>query len=299
MKINRLFEIVYMLLAKKEVTAQILAEHFNVSTRTIYRDIDTLSLAGIPIYTSQGRHGGISLLNEYVLDKMLLSDTEKDHILLSLQTMATTNASDPNLLIKLTHLFKKKENNWLEIDFSNWGMPYEGHQQKFDNIKAAILTKYIITFDYHNTQGNTTYRHVEPFQLYFKSMTWYLKGFCLLKKGDRFFKLTRMSNVVITEHPITHTFDEKAFTIKQKTNVLIKLTLCFSSKIAFRVYDEFEPKNIHRDDKNQLIVTTLLPNEFWLENYLLSFGSDLEIIDPIEMRNKIIKISQDLMKIYS
>jgi Predicted transcriptional regulator len=121
MQVNRLFEIVYILLEKKKVTANELAEHFEVSKRTILRDIDALTIAGIPIYTSKGKGGGISILDNFVLNKTTISDEEQSEILMSLQSLAATKyLDDSKILSKLETLFQKTDTNWIEVDFSRW-----------------------------------------------------------------------------------------------------------------------------------------------------------------------------------
>ena len=136
---NRLFEIVYILMQKKKTTAKELADRFEVSTRTIYRDIETLSGANIPIYASKGKDGGIGLLDEYVLNKTILSEEEQNQILFALQGMKKVKGQDEkDILEKLSILFNKKINDWIKIDFSNWGNIQE---ERFDIIKSAILNK--------------------------------------------------------------------------------------------------------------------------------------------------------------
>ena len=115
LQINRLLEIVYALLRQKTVTAKELAERFNVSQRTIYRDIDTLSLAGIPVYTEKGKNGGISLLPEFVLSKSFLSEQEQNEILSALQGLSNIKTAETNqVLQKLSSIFNKSAANWLE-----------------------------------------------------------------------------------------------------------------------------------------------------------------------------------------
>ncbi len=118
---NRLFEIVYILMQKKKVTAKELAEKFEVSTRTIYRDIESLSRANIPIYSSKGKDGGIGILEEYVLNKTVLSEEEQNQILFALQGMKKIAGEDKDILEKISTIFNKKVNDWIKIDFSNWG----------------------------------------------------------------------------------------------------------------------------------------------------------------------------------
>ena len=147
---NRLFEIVYILMQKKKTTAKELADRFEVSTRTIYRDIETLSGANIPIYASKGKDGGIGLLDEYVLNKTILSEEEQNQILFALQGMKKVKGQDEkDILEKLSILFNKKINDWIKIDFSNWGNIQE---ERFDIIKSAILNKQLVQFTYYKSE---------------------------------------------------------------------------------------------------------------------------------------------------
>ncbi len=195
MQISRLFQIIYILLEKKSTTAGYLAEHFEVSVRTIYRDIDALCQAGIPIYASQGKGGGITLVDQFVLNKSLLSEKEQDEILLSLQSLSAVGYPEPyGVLPKLSSLFKKSNVNWVEVDFSSWG---SDHRQKevFSFLKNAILEQYTITFSYFSVAGEKSDRRVEPVKLLFKDKSWYLQGYCLQRMGYRTFKITRMSHL--------------------------------------------------------------------------------------------------------
>ena len=148
MQINRLFEIIYVLLDKKSVTAKELAEHFGVSRRTICRDIDTLSTAGIPIYTERGKGGGIRLLPDFVLNKSLLSEQEQNEILSALHGLASIKTEGTDLILqKLSSIFGKTTTNWLEVDFPGWS--YENDY--FNDLKVAISERRIAEFDYYNS----------------------------------------------------------------------------------------------------------------------------------------------------
>ena len=147
---NRLFEILYILLQKKKVTAKELAEKFEVSTRTIYRDIEALSSANIPIYMSKGKDGGIGILEEYVLNKSILSEEEQNQILFALQSLEKMNGnSEKDILEKMSTIFNKKVTDWIKIDFSNWSPSKEN---AFQIIKSAILNKQLIEFTYYNSK---------------------------------------------------------------------------------------------------------------------------------------------------
>jgi len=142
---NRLFEIIYLLLNKKGTTAKELAEYFGVSCRTIYRDVDTLSLTGIPIYTEKGKGGGISLLPDFVLNKSILSEQEQNEILSALQGLSSVKTGETGqVLKKLSTIFNKNTVNWLEVDFSDWSF---ANGKAFYDFKTAILEHRIAGFD--------------------------------------------------------------------------------------------------------------------------------------------------------
>lgn len=171
MQISRLFEIVYLLLDKKCITAQELADRFEVSARTIYRDIDTLSQAGIPVFASRGKGGGIRLMDNFILNKSVLSKEEQSSILSALHGM---NALQPGqtgaVLGKLSALFGGRPYDWIEIDFSSWDSS-DRISRSLALLKEAIFSRAVISFDYCASDGKTTHRQAEPFALFFVVMT--------------------------------------------------------------------------------------------------------------------------------
>ena len=179
---NRLFEIIYILMQKKKITAKELADRFEVSTRTIYRDIEILSRANIPIYATKGKDGGIELLDEYVLNKTILYEEEQNEILFALQGIKkVVGKEEKDILEKMSMLFNKKINNWIRIDFSTWDKD-NAQEDRFDIIKNSILNKNKIEFIYYNSNGDKLKRTVEPLQIWFKDKSWYLISYCELKK---------------------------------------------------------------------------------------------------------------------
>ena len=286
MQENRLFKIVYYLLDKGKSTASELAEKFEVSIRTIYRDLDAISAAGIPIYATQGKGGGISLLQDYVLDKSLLSDHEKEKILMALQgIIATDDTKASELLSKLGGLFQSKITSWIEVDFSDW-VKNTPNQDVFNTIKRAIFTKNRILFSYFGSNGSFSKRTIEPIKLVFKSKDWYLCGFCLLKNDFRFFKLTRIKELEV----LTETFTREVSQIPKiettiKNDRTIPVKLKFAPQVAFRVYDEFTD-NTTEDNQGNLYVCIDLPDNEILYSYLFSFGNNVEVIEPDYVRNR-------------
>lgn len=300
MQINRLFEIVYILLDKKIVTAKELAEHFEVSSRTIYRDIDTLSSAGIPIYATQGKNGGITLLENFVLNKSMISEDEKDMILFALKNFTAT--AYPNMegtLSKLSRLFKKDNYKWIEVDFSNWGSS-EKEKEKFNTLKNAIINNKVITFKYYSSHGEESNRKIEPTKLNFKSRSWYLIGFCLSKQANRTFKISRMFDVEMTQEIYSHKpLEELAIEPDngEKHN-LIDFKLHFTKKASYRIYDEFDEKAIVKNKDGSFNVTTSLPEGDWIYDYILSFGNTIEVLEPKKVRQVIMEKLEKMIKKY-
>lgn len=169
MQESRLFKIVYHLLYKGQATALELATKFEVSVRTIYRDIDVLSGAGIPIYTETGRNGGIYLKDNFVLDKVVLSEQEKQEILMGLQSLSIVGSvHEKDILPKLSALFNIHTENWFEVDFSRWGSnSYDN--EKFELLKTAIINHKVIQIIYINSYGVENQRKIKPLKLFYKS----------------------------------------------------------------------------------------------------------------------------------
>ena len=295
---NRLFEIVYILIQKKKVTAKELANRFEVSTRTIYRDIETLSRANIPIYAIKGKEGGIEILDEYVLNKMLLTEEEQKQILFALQGIKkVAGQNEKDILEKLSRLFNKKADDWIRIDFSNWGKDKE-KEERFNKIKAAILNKNRIKFEYYNTNGEKSERIVEPLQIWFKDKSWYLIAFCKLKQDYRIFKIARIKEIEILEEHFERDLQQESKKEKCKFKT-ITLKLEISKKMAYRVYDEFEDSEITKKDDGSFIINVEYPENEWVYGYILSFGEYLKVLSPERVKRTIKNKIEKILKNYS
>lgn len=283
MKINRLFQIVYILLERKTITAKELANKFEVSTRTIYRDIEILSSSKIPIYANKGKGGGINLLDNFVLDKSLLTEEEQNQILFSLQSLQKLNIdNEKTLLEKMSMLFNKSSKNWIEVDFSNWGI-YNSQNNKFNNIKDAILNKNVIEFRYYNSKGEETIRQVEPLQVWFKDKSWYIKAYCRIKQDYRIFKIARIKDIKILEEHFERELPKESSTnYKMK---IISLELEIKKEMSYRIYDEFEKDNITKKENGDFIIKVEFPENDWVYGYILSFGEHIKVISPEYAKN--------------
>ena len=301
MKISRLFQIIYILLERGTTTAPELASRFEVSVRTIYRDIETLSQSGIPIYSIQGKGGGISITEKFVLNKSLISEKEQDEILFALQSLSAAQYPDTDtVLSKLSSLFKKSDVSWIEVDFSSWGSD-DKLTEIFILLKNAILEQRVITFSYFNIAGEKSHRRVEPVKLIFKDKAWYLKGYCLERIALRIFKISRMSNFNITdEYCFNQNLQELLpNAIGDFSSEQVPLKLKISSEGAYRVYDDFAEKTITKNEDGYYIVNVSAPGGEWLYPYLLSFGTLLEVLEPPSVRKEIAKPLGIMSKMYA
>ena len=284
MKDNRLFRILYYILEKEKVTANELADKFEVSIRTIYRDIDSISSVGVPIFTTQGKGGGIKIDNEFILNKSLFDTNEKEQIIAALQGLEKTNeAYKSELITKLSALFKIKNSNWIEIDFTSWGSN-NTYQDLFNALKTTIINKNIISFSYNSSKAEKINRKVKPIRLLFKEQDWYLYAFCLLRNDFRYFKLSRMKDLEVLAINYEDNFENAVLKKELKYENIVNTKLKFDKNVAFRVYDEFNEAVI--EDKNDnLCVEIKIPNNYKLYNYIFSFGANVEILEPEEIRN--------------
>ena len=295
MQESRLFKIVYHLLDKGQATAPELAEKFEVSVRTIYRDIDALSGAGVPIYAEAGRNGGIHLMNDFVLDKTVLSEEEKQEILTALQSINSMNNIGSNqTLQKLSAIFNMSSENWLEVDFSRWGNNGTDNE-KFELLKSAVIHQKCVKITYANSYGTISERIIKPLKMSYKSMSWYLKAYCTEKQDYRIFKLTR----IIDLEMLTDSFCKSYFpeldedeTLGQSYNTIV---LRFPKNISYRVYDEFDKTKVSKKENGDLIVSVEMPEDEWLIGYLLSFGTQVDIIEPAYLKDI---VAEQAKKIY-
>ena len=289
MQINRLFEIVYLLMNKKQVTANELATHFEVSRRTILRDIDTLTIAGIPIYTTQGKGGGISIQDSFLLNKAFVSEEEQRQILFSLQSMSATGLVETQKTLgRLRSLFNNPNKEWIDVDFSRWGHSAVDNV-KFDILKNAIIGELAVSFDYLSPYGESKGREVYPLKLSFKSKSWYLQSFCLKENDYRIFKFNRISNMVALSKPFNSS-DYKIPTIESidepPAPEFIEIRIFISQNAKYRIYDEFAESDITANKDGSLTLRTALGQ--WIYDYILSYGTAVEVLEPQYIRDELL-----------
>lgn len=297
MQINRLFEITYILMNKKIVTAKELSKYLEVSQRTIYRDIEILCQSGIPIYTTKGKGGGISLINNFVLNKSIISQQEQKEILVALEGLNVLKYPDIEKIIsRLNNFFGNQQTNWIEVDFSDWD---NKQKELFSTIKTSIINRTIIKFEYYNSLGQNNIHKVCPIKLWFKKNSWYLKAFLQAPQEFRTFKIKRIKNLQLTDE-----YFEQVDCIEEQNSEsneynTINLKLNISQHLAYRVYDEFELPQIQKNDDGSFTVTKSYIENEWLYGYILSFSYYAKVLEPIHIKKIINTHIKNLKNIYS
>lgn len=302
MQIERLVQMIFYIVNHGHVTSKELADFFHVSTRTIYRDINILTVAGIPILSTKGTGGGISLIDGYTIDKSLLSQEEQQSIYQSLQILQATNYPNAEMaLSKIGSIFRNAlEPKWLDVDFSYWGSE-EKEKIKISDLQYAILHKHVITFHYFNSEFVKSERTIEPLRLVFKSHAWYIIGYCRHKEEIRVFRLSRMKHLLIMpetfvrELPPDHSLIPEC---KEECHLPV-LKLKFSPEIVHRLYDEFQENQVCLSDDGSYYVTVPYELNNWTLHYLLSFGKYVEVIEPETARILLKEAAADIVKIYT
>ncbi|WP_010274394.1 helix-turn-helix transcriptional regulator [Paenibacillus senegalensis] len=282
-KVERLISIIMILLKKNIVSAAEFAQLFNVSKRTILRDMETLSLSNIPIYSIHGVNGGYSIMDEYKMDKRLLSSSDLENILTALSGLEQILFSEE---VEMT--IKKIEamvsplslSSSIQLSFYDWG----GRSEIFQTVKTcqeSIIKRRLVSFDYIDKNGTATIRIVEPYQLHFSETSWYLKGYCLHRMGYRTFKLSRMDNLNMDEK----TFNPREYLLEQEREAsyqpqLVAVKALIAPSIKDQFIERYGRKSIEKYSDEYWLATIEVPQNNSGFQFLASFGINLAIIEP-------------------
>ncbi|WNS41639.1 YafY family protein [Paenibacillus sp. MMS20-IR301] len=310
MKIDRLLSIVILLLNRPLVQAKELADMFEVSVRTIYRDIDSINNAGIPVVTYQGSGGGIGLMQGYRLDRNVLSQKELADIFNALQSVSSYGGEEHQLLMEKissvippsqTAAFRSKTTQMI-VDFSPWGLmgPLE---QRLSLLKEALEGNSVVSFEYVSADGRGSKRIVEPYTLVLKGQSWYLYGFCTERRDFRLFKLLRMKALVKEqEHYVRQDIPLKelpwsdGWKEPQNTEAL---TLHFPAWGKHLAEEYFDSEELQPDGSGGYRLTVHYPENDWLLGFLLSFGTALEVLAPEHIRRRLGELAGGVAARYS
>ena len=307
MQIDQLFEFVYILIDKKQVTAKEMSEHFGVSTRTIYRWMEALSVSGVPVYSLKGRGGGIAISEKFAMDNTVLSEDERLAIVSSVKALeslsgknSTAASPEKKAADKLSRLVTS-DTDWLEVDFAPWSPEGSEVRNLFAILRDSILKKRQITFDYFTGDGRSERRTVHPWKLIFRGQSWYLFGWCTSRNAERFFKLTRMRNLVMTSKNanITRNINSsEAAPGPEYSAPLIQIKAKITQKKISYLMDSFICTEIKPQKKGCVNVTFTAPDTPWLCEILLSFGDQIKILSPAKLKSKISETAEKISTLY-
>ena len=300
MKTDRLIGILSVLLQEEKTTAPALVERFEVSRRTINRDIETLCKAGIPIQTTQGTGGGISIMDGYRMDRTILTSKDMQMILTGLRSLDSVSGSGyySQLMEKIqagSSDFISGKDSML-IDLSSWYR--ESLAPKIEIIQDAIGDRRLLTFRYYAPSGESE-RLVEPYYLVFRWSSWYLWCWCCYRKDFRLFKLNRMDNVRKTETA----FECREMIMPDLSNERIfpggiSVKALFSPDMKWRLVEEFGSECFIENDDGRLLFSADYTDMENLISWLLTFGDKAEVLEPKEAREKMIYLVQNMATIY-
>ena len=297
MKIDRMLTIIVMLLNRSRISAKELAEKFGISVRTVYRDIEAINMAGIPIVSYPGNNGGFGIIENYKLDHQLLTLNNLCSMLSALKGV-NSSLEDVELessIEKLRNLIPHDKTHHLDlrmeqiiIGMQPWA--YNSRQKQLVKlIQNAITQTQLITISYRSYANETSIRQIEPMSLVFKSYTWYLFAYCYLKEDFRVFRISRIIDLQIED--VIFTRKEKSYheieEASKKQVSLTNITLKFASKVRARVEDVFDRENIEILNTGELIVSGQFPEKEWCFALIFSFGEYVEVLGPETVRREV------------
>ena len=308
MKIDRLVSIIMILLDKERIGAQELADMFEVSPRTIYRDIDAINMAGIPVRSVSGVGGGFEIMPNYKIDKKVFSTADLSSLLTGLSSLSDIIRSD-----ELVHTLAKVKSfipadrvkdielkvNQICIDLSPW-KGNSNIQRYLEMIKSALQENKLLSFEYIAHHGKETTRTVEPYQLVLKSSHWYLQGYCLKRNDFRLFRLSRMSNLQMQEEtfeprdyekPVLD-FEDILETMQTKIKIRIHKSV-MDRVLDFCSYENFSPDG----DEYYIVNFPFIENEYHYD-ILFSFGDKCECLEPLHIRKEMKRRIHDMAALY-
>ncbi|CAB1245665.1 Putative transcriptional regulator [Ruminococcaceae bacterium BL-4] len=308
MKVDRLVSIIMILLAKDRIGAQELADMFEVSPRTIYRDIDTINMAGIPVCSTSGVGGGFEIMQKYKIDRKFFSTADLSAILMGLSSLSNMIRGDElvNALAKVKSFIPvdrakdiELKANQIYIDLSPW-MGNRNIQSNLEIIKTALQERKLLSFEYADRYGNKTARTAEPYQLVLKSSNWYMQGYCHKRSDYRLFKLSRISNLQTQEETFTPRdyqkpildFAEILETMQTKIKIRIHKSV-MDRVLDYCTYENFSPDG----DEHYIVSFPFIENDYYY-NILLGLGDKCECLEPLHIRAEMKRRIHDMATLY-
>lgn len=310
MKLYRLLAITMLLLNRKRISARELSERFEISLRTVYRDVETITQAGIPILSHAGANGGYEIMDQYRLDRQFLSIEELQSIIIGLKgiSIGVGEQEISVLLDKVGALVAKSEhttlnelNNQFVIDANPWCTSRD--KDKLHSIRNAIRQRSLLRFVYTDSQSRLSSRTVEPMTIVMKGFSWYMHAFCLLRQEFRIFRLSRMKEIEILPESFIRR-PEPVMTLsygqaEQGSSHYVNLILQLQPEARAQAEDYFGAEQIVTQPDGTLLINSRQPEGSWLYPMLLSYGASLRIIEPTHIANIVKEKAQQIVALYT
>ena len=287
MTVDRLIGILAVLLREEQVTAARLAERFEVSQRTIYRDIDRLCQAGIPLRTERGIHGGVSIMEGYAVDKTMLTNADRGAILAGLRSLDSVSGTSyyRQLMEKLPQTEAAAADDCVVIDLASWYGPLLAPRLAI--LKDACLRRRVVRFTYC-APGGDSLREVEPARLVFRWSSWYLFGWCREKQDWRTFKLTRMVDLETLEDSFpSRPVPDPIAPVERIYPDTLQAAVRFAPAARWRLIDEYGAGSFTQEPDGSLLFRRGFPDKEELLRWVLSFQEQAELLEPEDLRREL------------
>lgn len=298
MKLDRLIGILTVLLQNDKSTAPELAKRYNVSRRTILRDIDTLCLAGIPIITLRGGDGGISIMEGYKINKNVLTAEELQTLVIGLKSVDSVSKKSnfESLMTKLAPSDAMISlSDSVVIDLSSHYK--DSLSEKIALFKKAIAEHNTVKFDYYYAKGETP-REIEPYFVEFRWNAWYIFGWCRLREDFRRFKLNRLWKYEITEDEFpTRSVPQENANAEDAFPELYHVKVLFDKSVRFRLIETYG-MNCYEETDTGLLLSLDFTNKDFIYGWILGFGDKAKVIEPEEIRSEFALLAENIFNLY-
>ncbi|OBZ14955.1 hypothetical protein A8L34_13825 [Bacillus sp. FJAT-27264] len=301
MKTDRLLGIVTYLLNHGQTKARVLADHFEVSVRTIYRDMEAIGMAGLPVVTYQGGDGGVGLAEGFRLKENMLTVDELDHIIIGLKSFESVSLNQQHSNAVLEKLASKHEslltlNNRFLIDlttFHRTSIP-----QKISLIREALKNETYVTFQYYSDQGQSQSR-LEPYYVIFRWSSWYVYGYCELRGGFRMFRLTRMVDLQGTDQTYKpRDIEKESLQFAAHFQEMKHAVLLFDAALEYQLIDLTGDGSYEKMGDNRLKINYPYTNLEYIVQLILGFGDKVEVLAPDHLIEEVKRRAQNLLNRY-
>ncbi|MFS0725225.1 helix-turn-helix transcriptional regulator [Paenibacillus sp. 1P07SE] len=311
MKIQRLLGITMLLLSRRRVNAQTMADKFEVSLRTIYRDLETINEAGIPIVAFTGTDGGYEIMEQFRIERQIVTFEDLQSILIALRGIRASldDAEIDDLLTKMKALTARSEQKVMEdtgetlmMDTNLWHGGGIKDKSILVTLREAAKQRFVVSFRYTNTEGNDETREVEPIGIAWKAYAWYLYGYCRLRNDYRTFRLSRVSDLRVR----LEKFASRGVRMEEldakwgnrETGPSVRLLLRFHPRVHVRVEEAFGPDNVTMAPDGSLLVNASYPDNHWFYGMILSYGPDVTVVEPANVAEKIREMAEATAALY-